>query len=197
MKMNVDFDAHGAFARAVAFAAYAHDGQRRKGGALPYIVHPMETAAIAATMTDDGELLAAAVLHDVVEDCGVTAEELRQRFGPRVAALVTSVSEEKFADAAGTWRLRKQRALERLCTAGRETMILALSDKLSNLRSLDRDLRAQGPAVWLQFNQTDPAMHRWYYTAMGEALSMLAQTDAHREYRALLNRVFGAEEEHP
>ena len=195
--MNMDFDGHGALARAVAFAAFAHDGQRRKGGALPYIVHPMEAAAIAATMTDDSEVLSAAVLHDVAEDCGVTAEELRRQFGPRVAALVLSVSEEKFADAAGTWRLRKQRALDRLRTAERETLILALADKLSNLRSLDRDLRAEGPAVWRRFNQTDPAMHRWYYTAMGEALSPLGQTDAHREYVMLLDRVFGAERERP
>lgn len=195
--MNVEFDSHGAFARAVAFAAYAHDGQCRKGGAMPYIVHPMEVAAIAATVTDDGEVLSAAVLHDVVEDCGVTAEELRRRFGSRVAALVLSVSEEKFADAAGTWRLRKQRAVERLRVAERETLILALSDKLSNLRSLDRDLRAEGAAVWRRFNQTDPAMHKWYYTAMGEALTPLKQTDAYREYRTLLDRVFGAEEEHP
>ena len=195
--MNVEIDAHSAFARAVAFAACAHDGQYRKGGTLPYIVHPMEAAAIAATMTDDGEVLSAAVLHDVAEDCGVTAEELQQRFGPRVAALVLSVSEEKYADAAGTWRLRKQREVERLRTAERETLILALSDKLSNLRSLDRDLRAEGAAVWLRFNQTDPAMHKWYYTAMGEALAPLKQTDAYREYRTLLDRVFGAEEEHP
>ena len=63
--MNVEIDAHSTFARAVAFAACAHDGQCRKGGTLPYIVHPMEAAAIAATMTDDGEVLSAAVLHDV------------------------------------------------------------------------------------------------------------------------------------
>ena len=195
--MNGECHTCGLLSRAVAFAARAHDGQVRKGGTLPYIVHPMEAAAIAATMTDDGEVLSAAVLHDVAEDCGVTAEELRQRFGPRVAALVLSVSEEKYADAAGTWRLRKQRAVERLRTAERETLILALSDKLSNLRSLDRDLRAEGAAVWRRFNQTDPAMHKWYYTAMGEALKPLKQTDAYREYRTLLDRVFGAEEEHP
>ena len=195
--MNGKSQACDLLSRAVAFAARAHDGQVRKGGTLPYIVHPMEVAAIAATLTGDCEVLAAAVLHDVAEDCGVTIEALRQRFGPRVAALVQSVSEEKYADAAGTWQLRKRCAVDRLRTAGRETLILALSDKLSNLRSLDRDLRAEGAAVWRRFNQTDPAMHKWYYTAMGEALAPLEQTDAHREYVALLDRVFGAEEENP
>ena len=89
--MITDFDRYGGLARAVAFAAYAHDGQFRKGGALPYIVHPMETAAIAATMTNDPEVLAAAVLHDVVEDCGITESELRVKFGRRVAMLVMTV----------------------------------------------------------------------------------------------------------
>ena len=61
--MNLEFERHGLMAKATAYAAYAHDGQTRKGGALPYILHPMETANIAATMTNDPEVLAAAMLH--------------------------------------------------------------------------------------------------------------------------------------
>ena len=68
---------------AIAFAAGAHDGVTRKGSRVPYIVHPMETVAIAASITDDEEVLAAAALHDVMEDCGVSGEVLRARFGGR------------------------------------------------------------------------------------------------------------------
>ena len=74
--------------RAVIFAAAAHDGQVRKGTDIPYIVHPMEAAAIAAGLTNDPEVIAAAVLHDVVEDTGTTKNELEAEFGSRVAELV-------------------------------------------------------------------------------------------------------------
>ena len=69
--------------QAVIFAAQAHDGAARKGSEIPYIVHPMEVVAIASTMTDDPQVLAAAALHDVMEDCGVTFETLSERFGVR------------------------------------------------------------------------------------------------------------------
>ena len=73
---------------AMIFAARAHDGMLRKGTNIPYIVHPAEVAAIAATMTEDENVLAAALLHDVMEDCGVTQAQLVQQFGERVAQLV-------------------------------------------------------------------------------------------------------------
>ena len=63
--------------RAILFAVRAHDGQRRKGGNIPYILHPLEAAAIAATLTEDEEVLAAAVLHDVVEDTGTPLAAIR------------------------------------------------------------------------------------------------------------------------
>ena len=75
---------------AISFAAQCHDGMLRKGTNLPYIVHPAEAAAICAAMTEDEEVLCAAVLHDVMEDCGVTFEAIESRFGTRVAQLVES-----------------------------------------------------------------------------------------------------------
>ncbi len=61
--------------KAVAFAERAHRGAVRKGTGIPYITHPMDTAVIMATMTEDKELIAAAILHDVVEDAGVTEQD--------------------------------------------------------------------------------------------------------------------------
>ena len=189
--MNTEFDRHGAMARAIAFAAYAHDGQNRKGGALPYIVHPMEAVAIAATLTNDPDVLMAAALHDVLEDCGVSEAELRVRFGRRVAQLVRAVSEEKEDDAQGSWQKRKLHTINRLRSASREELILTLADKLSNLRSMDRDLRVHGAALWQRFNQTNPSMHRWYYASIAETLSPLAGTEAHDELLRRLKSVFG------
>lgn len=188
--VNCEFGQHEGLARAVAFAAYAHEGQCRKGTTLPYILHPMEAASIAATMTGDPEVLMAALLHDVVEDCGVTEEELRARFGDRVAGLVMAETEEKDPDAQGSWQRRKLRAINHLRAATREEMILTLSDKLSNLRAMDRDLRNLGPDFWQRFNQTNPSMHHWYYASMAEGLRPLEGCDAYQEFVTLLDRVF-------
>jgi (p)ppGpp synthase/HD superfamily hydrolase len=75
---------------AIAFAVKAHDGMRRKKSDAPYILHPMEAAVIVGTMTDDQNLIAAAALHDVVEDAGVTIEEIEEKFGKRVRELVAA-----------------------------------------------------------------------------------------------------------
>ena len=92
----------GLLERAVAFAAKAHSGTFRKATRIPYIVHPMEAAAIVATLTDDEEVLAAAVLHDVIEDTGHSAEEIAGKFGERVARLVLAESENKRTERSAT-----------------------------------------------------------------------------------------------
>ena len=101
--------------QAVIFAAQAHDGAARKGSEIPYIVHPMEVVAIASTMTDDPQVLAAAALHDVMEDCGVTFETLSERFGVRVARLVCEESQRVCGDPCLTWNARKLGAVKRIC----------------------------------------------------------------------------------
>ena len=99
--------------RAIVFATEVHQGQLRKGSKTPYILHPMEAAAIVSTMTIDAEILAAAVLHDVVEDTPTTIEEVRDAFGDRVAFLVGSETEDKRDHLApqATWKIRKQELL--------------------------------------------------------------------------------------
>ena len=85
---------------AIAFTAECHKDQVRKGTNIPYFTHPAEAMAIAATMTEDREILAAAILHDMMEDAGVTYEKLARKFGQRVAKLVRAGSKNKEADAA-------------------------------------------------------------------------------------------------
>ena len=90
--------------RAIEFATKAHEGQVRKGTTRPYIVHPLEVGKIVATMTDDEEIISAAILHDTVEDCeGVTVEGLAKEFSDRVASLVAQESEGK----SKSWYERK------------------------------------------------------------------------------------------
>ena len=72
--------------KAITFATKAHEGQFRKGTKLPYIVHPLEVGVIVSRMTQDKEVIAAAILHDTLEDCKeVTFSTLCQEFGERVA----------------------------------------------------------------------------------------------------------------
>ena len=101
---------------AIAFAVKAHDGMRRKKSSAPYILHPMEAAVIVGTMTDDQNLIAAAALHDVVEDAGITIEEIEEKFGKRVRELVESETENKRENLPpeSTWRIRKEESLDAL-----------------------------------------------------------------------------------
>ena len=102
--------------KAITFATKVHEGQLRKGTEIPYILHPLEAAAIVGTMTTDDEIISGAVLHDVVEDTDTTVEQIRGLFGDRVAELVASESEDKRENlsAQSTWKIRKQETLNHL-----------------------------------------------------------------------------------
>ncbi len=176
---------------AVAFAARAHEGQTCRSTDAPRIVHPMEVAAIAATMTSDHEILAAAMLHDVIESCGVTEDELKAQFGERIARMVRVMSEEKGPDAEEGWQKRKLFSINRLRAASHDQLILTLADKLSSLRAIRRDLSTYGDALWQRFNQRSASMHCWYFASVLESLAPLSDMDAYREYRDLMNQIFG------
>lgn len=178
---------HNMIKEAAEFADRAHQGVFRKGTEIPYITHPMETAAIVTAFTDEPEMIAAALLHDVIEDAGVTREELEEKFGPRVAFLVDGESEDK----SKSWVERKGATVERLKTATRDEKILALADKLSNIRSTARDYLVLGDEVWQCFNQKDKEMQGWYYKGMAEALKEFKGHIYYEEYVMLCERVFG------
>ena len=178
---------------AITFAANAHEGQIRKLSGTPYILHPLEVASIISTMTTDLETMAAGVLHDTVEDCGVALSELRERFGARVCALVESETERRSdgrADAE-TWQERKTTSLDDLRrTQDRDVKILWLADKLSNVRSFYREYEKDGDRIWLSLHQKDPRMQAWYYRTIADCLSELSDTSAYAEYIRLVSELF-------
>lgn len=181
------------FEKALHFAIEKHSGQVRKMANTPYILHPVEVASIVGTMTDDKEILAAAVLHDTVEDTDTTLEEIEENFGRRVALLVMTETENKRPDKpeAETWELRKEETLIILeHTKDMGVKMMWLGDKLSNMRSFAREYRRRGDAIWLDLNQKDPARQAWYYTKIANCLSELKEYDVYREYVSLLNYVF-------
>lgn len=185
------------FSKAIVFSASAHDGMRRRKSDMPYILHPMEVGVIVGTMTDDQEVIAAAILHDVVEDAGVSIDEIGEKFGARVMELVASETENKREDLPpeDTWRIRKEESLEKLKnTDDIDVLRLWIGDKLSNIRSIYRDFLVEGNAVWNKFHQSDIKMQDWYYRSIMKYTERLSDTLAWEEYKTLVEKMFGTEE---
>ena len=132
-------------------------------------------------------MIAAAVLHDTIEDAGVTFEEIEKEFGPRVAALVAGETEDK----SKSWKERKQATIDHLRRAGRDEKILALGDKLSNLRNTARDYLLDGDAVFERFNMKEKRWQGWYYISMAESFRELDDFPEYHEYIRLCQMVFG------
>ena len=178
--------------RAIVFALRAHAGTERRGKGFPYIVHPLEAVTIVATMTSDQELLAAAVLHDTVEDTDVTIDQIRAEFGDRIASLVAADSDMPVQDmnAEDSWYVRKQAAIDRIAASSHDAKIVAMGDKLSNMRAIARDYAMQGDALWNLFRVNNRKDHEWHYRGLAEALRELQDTFAYKEFEQLINQVF-------
>lgn len=179
--------------KAIEFAVKAHDGMRRKKSETPYILHPLEAAVIVSTMTSDQNVIAAAILHDVVEDTNVTIEEIEETFGKRVKDLVTSETEDKMPHipASESWRIRKEESLALLeKTEDIDILILWMGDKLSNMRSIYRDWKIEGDAMWQKFNQKNVDEQAWYYKTIVKLTERLSHTSAWLEYKTLTELVF-------
>jgi myo-inositol-1(or 4)-monophosphatase len=152
----------------------------------------MEAVEIVATITPDQELLAAAALHDVVEDTDVSADELRREFGDRIAALVVAESDvfEDGVSEEDSWHARKKAAIDRLARAPYEAKIVAMGDKLSNMRAIARDYAVKGDSLWSIFHAKDPKDHEWHYRGLADSLSDLKDTFAYKEFVSLIDQVF-------
>jgi (p)ppGpp synthase/HD superfamily hydrolase len=156
-----------AFRDALSFAAALQDGQVKKGTAVPYISHLLSVCALVLEHGGDEEEAIAALLHDVLEDHPekVTRDELRARFGPRVAAIVESCTDTP-ADYGGgpkaSWGARKRQHVERLRREGSPSTLVVLADKLHNARAIASDYRRLGEAVWSRFKAGRDGQ-LWYF----------------------------------
>jgi GTP pyrophosphokinase len=154
------------FLRAFLFAAEKHKDQTRKASTIPYIAHLMGVASLVLEAGGDEDLAIAALLHDVVEDCGGAPmlQEVRRRFGQRVARVVEDCTD---ADTypKPPWRERKEKYLRHLKTADADTRLVSAADKLNNVRSILSDYRAVGESVWSRFNGGREGT-LWYYRTL-------------------------------
>lgn len=179
---------------AIIYSTLMHQGKVRKFKRIPYILHPLEVAQILSTMTDDQEVIAAGVLHDVVENTDGTLKEIGERFGTRVARLVNSAS-ESFSpdeDLAASWKRRKEESLYALQTSQDiGTRMIWLADQLSNMRSLAGIYSEQGEKIWSFLDQTDPDEHLWYFRSVAEYVEMdLNRTGAYKELIKHINYIW-------
>src|ERR1700684_1271526 len=152
--------------RAFRYAAEKHAGQTRKQTAVPYLSHLMGVASLVLEAGGDEDLAIAALLHDVVEDCGGAPmlTEVRRRFGKRVAHVVDGCTDSD-TDPKPPWRERKENYLRHLKRADAGTRLVSAADKLNNIRSILTDYREIGESVWARFNGgRDGTL--WYYRAL-------------------------------
>jgi (p)ppGpp synthase/HD superfamily hydrolase len=154
------------FLRAFSFAAEKHQGQVRKASTIPYIAHLVGVASLVLEAGGDEDLAIAALLHDVVEDCGGAPmlKEVRRRFGKRVAHVVEGCTDAD-TDPKPPWRERKEKYLDHLKQADSDTRMVSAADKLNNVRSILSDYRAIGESVWSRFNGGREGT-LWYYRTL-------------------------------
>lgn len=154
--------------RALGFAARHHEGQHRKVGGVPYIAHPMGVAAILMRMGCRDEVIAAAILHDTVEDTNVTIEDIRVRFGQEVAEIVAGCTE--LPQNSNKWEDRKLEMIERLRHASPEVKLVIAADKYHNLHHISRSKNKTGSAVWKRFGRGVESQ-AWYYRAVLKSIT--------------------------
>ena len=160
------------FVEAFTFAVEAHGPQTRKGGDVPYTSHLIQVAGLVLEYGGDPVQASAALLHDVLEDCDVSPEVLRSRFGPELCAIVERCTDLQTGDTPGRkspWLVRKRRYLEQVRTADARTRLVVACDKLHNLRNLVSDLRVEGVSTLARFNASPPQT-RWYFESVRAAL---------------------------
>jgi GTP diphosphokinase / guanosine-3',5'-bis(diphosphate) 3'-diphosphatase len=175
---------------AMHFAISAHQKQTRKGTGIPYVFHPMEVGYILAQATEDEEVICAGILHDTLEDAKVSSEAIKEIFSERVAKLVAAQSENK----ALSWKERKQHTLDYFkaeCKSEEEALICC-ADKLSNIRSIQRDLRGEQDKLWNRFRE-GREMQKWYYEGLIKSLERLSGYDMYQEFKSCVEEVFFSE----
>ena len=160
---------------AMLFAEKAHRGQKRKGTDIDYITHPMEVYQILTSMQAGKELLMAGLLHDTVEDTDVDIDDIQFAFGDRVSTLVANHTENKRL----SWHERKQRTIDTVKVADRDTRLLIMADKVSNLRSMLSDYNRVGEQLWERFNASKEEQS-WYNSELQDALFDMQLDDAAR-----------------
>jgi (p)ppGpp synthase/HD superfamily hydrolase len=177
---------------ALGFATKHHQTMTRKGTKIPYMAHLLNVCKLLAERDCRDEVLAAALLHDIVEDTFITIEEVEGKFGQEIAHMVRGATEPLKlqkpyvrAGEAQTWKERKEHTIAFIAKeATPDQLLVILADKLDNIQSIGADVNRLGNQVWLRFN-ADKEHQQWYFTSLVEALEK-RRTDVPPPFEELL-----------
>jgi (p)ppGpp synthase/HD superfamily hydrolase len=177
------------FEEALIFATRLHAGQTRKGTAIPYISHLLAVTGIVLEHGGNEDEAIAALLHDAVEDQGGTAtlEEIRRRFGDRVAEIVAGCT-DAWTTPKLPWRERKEAYLARLPGATASVHLVSIADKLHNAQTILSDYRTLGESLWSRFNGGKEGT-LWSYRALVEALRDAGPTSLVEELDRVVSEI--------
>jgi (p)ppGpp synthase/HD superfamily hydrolase len=177
-------------ARAMEYAAQAHRGGTRKGGDIPYIVYPFEVAMILKDNAFEDRVVAAGLLHDLLEDTDISREDLREEFGEEITRLVLSASEKLKGREERSWDKRKNETINYLNQeASFINKAVACADKLSNARSILRDYEDNPENFWQRFS-APKKKQQWYYESLVESLKELEGLKMYCEFKAVVAEIF-------
>lgn len=160
---------------ALVFATRHHQHQHRKGTKIPYMAHLINVCKLLAENNCSDDVLAAALLHDVVEDTAVTIEEVETTFGHAIADIVRGATEldkleKKNSEKEDSWLNRKEHTIHFLShNATTEQLLVSGADKLDNLRSIIYDYTKIGDTIWSRFN-AGKEQQAWYYSAIANIM---------------------------
>lgn len=187
---------------ALQTAWQAHSAQKRKGSDIPYVIHPIEVSLILIENGAEEDLITAGLLHDTLEDTNITSEYILKNFGEHVLELVVGASEPyklktnaklSVNDEINSWKSRKTHTINFIASAPLEIKILTCADKLSNIRSMNRDFKSIGNDLWKKFN-AGALEQKWYYEELLNSLSELSEYKMYKEFTSLVNELFSSEE---
>lgn len=171
--------------KAFLYAFQLHSGQFRKDG-KPYIVHPFLVSEILAKNGASDALIAAGLLHDVIEDAHATPEVLEEKFGNEVTKYVLFDTEDKTL----SWEDRKNRSLEALKQCDRECAMLVCADKLANISDMVSDLEVHGERAWDIFKR-GKEKQEWLFREYLVVFEKLSDLQMYQELKEKVNFVFG------
>lgn len=173
--------------RAFEFALRVHKDQTRKDG-KPYICHPFSVAIELAKNGADDNLICAGLLHDTVEDGGITPAEI-EKFGEDVSKPVLFDTENKSL----SWKERKEATIHALENCDRRCAMLVCADKLSNISDIANWLKTEGESMWTGF-KCGRETQEWLYRKYVAALSQLSDLRMYKEFKETVETVFGKKE---
>ena len=177
------------FSEALSYACEIHQGQIRKGTAIPYIAHLLGVTGIALEYGADEDQAIAALLHDAAEDAGgePRLQDIRRRFGQRVADYVRACT-DTVESPKPPWRERKEAYIAHIASADPAALLISAADKLHNARNILKDFRATGDAVWSRFNGGKDGT-LWYYRALVVAFRKVIPSDLVEELDRVVSEI--------